>query len=229
MIYGPLSKYPDSAEAAVAPGVVIFAEGLALVRAVGAQSAGVLPSTGTAADVFAGFSLAGTSAAPFAEGYMNKVETFVVPATGGVSLQFAPVAGQVFVFDTTAGAAVALGTGLALTGQNLAGTGLVAGDEVTVTYKYPLSVVQARALFGDPQPGGYSGAYIGQIGLIKRGLIYTSEFDSSKNWAAATGIKLAAGGQLTDQSGTGNALAMAAIVALPGSDVPFLGIEFAAP
>ncbi len=224
MIYGPLSKYPDSSEAAVAPGIVINAEGLALVRAKGAQSAGVLPSTGTSADVFAGFSLAGTSAAPFAEGFTNKIESFVVPATGAVTLQFAPVANQTFVFDNTTDAADATFT---VAGKLV--SGLTVGDEVTITYKYPLTVVQARALVGDIQPGGYSGAYIGQIGLVKRGLVYTSEFDSSKDWAAATAVKLAAGGQLTDQTGTGVAITSCLIVATPGAEVPFLGIEFSAP
>ncbi len=147
-----------------------------------------------------------------------------MPATGNVTLQFAPVAGQTFVFDNTDDAAVASPT---VVGKQV--TGLTVGNEVTVTYKYPLTVVQARALVGDVQPGGYSGAYVGQIGLIKRGLIYTSEFDSSKDWAAATGIKLAAGGQVTDQSGSGVALTDALIVAVPGTEVPFLGIEFSAP
>jgi len=223
MIYGPLSKYPDSAEAAVGPGVYITAEGLALVRAQGAQSAGVMPSTGTSADVFAGFSLAGTSAAPFAEGYANKIETFVVPATGIVTLQFTPVTGQTFVFDVTSNSAVASPV---VTGNQV--SGLTVGDQVNVTYKYALTVVQARALIGDIQPGGYSGAYIGQIGLIKRGLIYTSEYDASKNWNAATAIKLAANGQITDQSGTGLAI-NGYVVAAPGSDIPYLGIEFSAP
>lgn len=224
MIYGPLSKYPDSAEAKVVDGIYITAEGLALVRAAGAQSDGVMPSTGTSADRFAGFSIAGTSAAPFAEGYANKQESFIVPATGTVTLQFAPVTGQVFVFDTTLNAPA---TPSGVVGKNV--NGLTVGDEVVVTYKYALTVVQARALQGDVQPGGYSGAYIGQIGLIKRGLIYTSEFDASKNWAAATAVKLAAGGQLTDQSGSGLAIVDALIVAVPGTEVPYLGIEFSAP
>ena len=222
MIYGPFSKYVDSAEAAVAPGAVIDSEGLVLVRAQAAQAAGVLPSTGGTAEIFAGFSIAGTSAAPFAEGYTNKQETFVVPATGRVTLQFTPVPNQVFVFDVTTGTAVATPT---IVGNQV--TGLEVGDEVVVTYKYILNVVQSRALQGDVQPGGYSGAYIGQIGLIKRGLIYTSNFDASKNWAAATGMKAAAGGQVTDQSGTGIAIP-GVIVALPTSEVTFLGLEFSA-
>ena len=222
MIYGPFSKYVDSAETIVAPGAVIDAEGLVLVRANGAQAAGVLPSTGGTSEVFAGFSIAGTSAAPFMEGFTNKQETFVVPSTGKVTLQFAPVPNQVFVYDVTAGAAVSSPT---VSGKSI--TGLTAGDQVIVTYKYALSVVQARSLQGDVQPGGYSGAYIGQIGLIKRGIIYTSEFDASVDWNAATSVKSAAGGQVTNQSGSGLTLP-AQIIAVPSSEVTFLGLEFSA-
>lgn len=223
MIYAPLSKYPDSSDTLVAPGVTISSEGLALVRAQGAMSAGVLPSTGTSTDIFVGFSIAGTSAAPFLEGYQNKQETFVVPSTGIVTLQFTPVSGQVFVFDTTTNTAV-----VSPTVVNNTVTTLTAGDSVQVTYKYALTVLQARALQGDVQPGGYSGAYIGQIGLIKRGLIYTSNFDASVNWAAVTSIKLAANGIVTGNAGSGNAIAGAVVIAVPGSDVPYLGIEFSA-
>lgn len=222
MIYGPFSKYVDSSEAVVAPGAVIDAEGMVLVRAAGAQAAGVMPSTGGTTEVFAGFSIAGTSAAPFMEGFTNKQETFVVPATGKVTLQFAPVPNQAFVYDVTTGAAVASPT---ITGKVI--SGLTAGDQVVVTYKYALSVVQARSLQGDVQPGGYSGAYIGQIGLIKRGIVYTSEFDASKDWTAATSVKAAAGGQVTDQTGTGITLP-AQIIAAPTSEVTFLGLEFSA-
>jgi hypothetical protein len=222
MIYGPFSKYVDSAEVVVAPGAVIDAEGLVLVRAAAAQSAGVMPSTGAATELFAGFSIAGTSAAPFLEGFANKQETLTVPATGTVTLQFAPLANQTFVYDVSTGAAVA---NPSVSGKNI--TGLSAGDQVIVTYKYQLSVVQARSLQGDAQPGGYSGAYVNQIGLVKRGIIYTSEFDASKNWAAATSVKSAAGGQVTDQSGSGFVLP-AQIIAVPTSEVTFLGLEFSA-
>jgi hypothetical protein len=156
------------------------------------------------------------------EGFTNKQETFVVPATGNVTLQFAPVPNQTFVFDVTTNSAVASPV---VTGKVV--SGLTAGDQVVVTYKYALSVVQARSLQGDVQPGGYSGAYIGQIGLLKRGMIYTSEFDASKNWAAATAVKLAAGGQLTDQTGSGNVVPCQ-IIAVPNAEVTYLGLEFSA-
>ena len=222
MFYLPLSKIVDSSEATLAPGAVVQAEGQALVRQPGATFEGVMPSTGAAGEIFCGFAVAGVSAAPFPEGYTNKVEHFVVPASGKVSLQLAPVAGQfmVTVVETNAPAA-----GAKLVGKVI--EGLTAGVEVKVVYKYALSVVQARALYGDVQPGGYAGAQVGQIGQFKRGVIYTSEFDATVDWAAATEIKLAANGQLTDQSSTGEKI-NAVVVALPNMDVPYLGIEFAA-
>jgi hypothetical protein len=96
-----------------------------------------------------------------------------------------------------------------------------------VTYKYALSAVQARALQGDVQPGGYAGEYVGQVGLLKRGIIYTSEFDAAVNWAAATEIKLGVNGIITDQTGTGAAI-KGYVVSVPNVETPFLGIEFSA-
>lgn len=223
-LYAPFTKQAKSNEAILAPGAVVQAEGQALVRAQGAQSAGVFPSTGADdTEIFVGFAIARTSAAVFPESITNKVESFVVPSTGGVSLQFAPIAGQVFVFDTTAGAP---DTSFTVTGKNV--TGLTPGNEVSITYKYTLTVVQAQALFGNQQPGGYAGDYVDQIGIVQAGTIYTSEFDASVNWNAVTAIKLAANGQLTDETGTGTAI-NGYVVAIPSELTPFLGIEFSAP
>jgi len=222
VIYFPFSKFVDSSEALVAPGASITAEGQALVRAGGAQYSGVAPGAVTAGLVFAGFAVQGTSAAPLQAAYATKVETFTVPGSGIVTLAQTPVSGQVFVYDVTTATAVATPTVV-----NNTISGLTAGDVVNVTYKYALTVVQARALQGDVQPGGYIGSYVGQTGLVKRGVIYTDQFDSSVNWMAATSIKLAANGQVTDQTGTGVAIP-AAIIAIPGIDVPYLGIEFSA-
>lgn len=222
----PLSKFTDSAEAVVADGAVIAAEGLALVRIKTAQAAGVQTSTGTATDeLFVGFSVAGTSAAPFPEMFNNKVETFLVPGTGTVTLGRTPMPGQVSVYDETAGAVVASPT---IAGAQI--SGLTAGNTVTVTYKYAETFVDMVSRQGNVQPGGYSGAYVQQIGVAKRGVIYTSEFDASKNWRAATEIRLGANGQLSDQSlTTATLLTNAVIVAIPSVEYPFLGIEFSAP
>src|SRR5271167_4726805 len=105
-IYFPSTRISDMEDVLTAPGAVILAESQALVVAAGATAAGVMPSTGTTTDIFVGFAIAGTSALPFPEAYTNKVETFVVPTGGMITLSETPVAGQVFVFDTTMNLAV---------------------------------------------------------------------------------------------------------------------------
>lgn len=228
--YLPFTKTADSTEMFTAPGATILAEGQVLVRTNGNAAAGVLPSTGgtNSTDIFQGFAFAGTSALPFAEAYTNKVETFTVPSTGAVTLSLTPVSGQVWVYDNTTGAP----GGGTVTGNQV--TDLTVGDDVTITYKYAMTVLQVRALYGDIQPGGYNGAYVGQIGVITRGTIFTSEFDASKNWAAAgtsssTAIVLGANGQLTlgTVGTTGNAFP-GNVIAIPGQDIPFLGVSFSA-
>ena len=130
MIYFPLSKFVDSAEVVTAAGAIITAEGQALVRAPGAPASGVMQSmAASATEIFAGFAVAGVSAAPLPNAYAVQVETFVVPGSGIVALAYTPVAGQVLVQDVTAGSDVATPTVVANTI-----TGLTAGDTVNVTY-----------------------------------------------------------------------------------------------
>jgi len=218
--YLPKQKATLSHEAKVAPGAVFTSEGQAAVRASGNTSAGVLPSTGTSTDIFAGFVTAGTSAAPFREQYASKVERFVVPSTGSVTLARTPVAGQLFAYNDTDGSAIAAPT---VAGDVV--SSLPAGDEVTITYRYALTDLESTTLFGNVVPGGYIGSQLGQVGLVTKGIVYTSNFDSSVDWAAATAVKLAANGQLTDQSGTGVTIP-AVVIETPSSDVAYLGIEF---
>lgn len=220
MIYHPLSQHIRSTEYPLAAGAVISADGQALVGSNVNGAFGVGPATGQAGEVFVGFVLTQTSAAPFLEQTAVKVEKQVVPASGTITLSFAPLASSTSVIDTTTGAAVSSPT---VSGHTV--SGLTAGDAVTVTYAYALTVSQAIGLMGNAIPSGYAGSLLGSVGCSQGGKIYTSQFDASKNWAAATGVKLAANGQLTDQTGSGVAIS-ALIVAIPNQDIPFLGIEF---
>jgi len=222
MFYLPKQKAQLTHEVAVAPGAIFTSEGQAAVRTSGDTAAGVRPSTGNNTDVFAGFVIAGTAGAAFNEEYYSKVETLTVPSSGSIQLQFEPVANQVGVYDVTDSAAVPISGGVSISGKVI--SGLTAAHEVTVTYKYPLTVVQARTLQGDATPGGYAGNHLGQIGLVTHGTIYTNNFDNSNNWGAATAVKLSANGQLTDQSGGGVAI-NATVIELPSVEVPFLGLE----
>lgn len=245
MISRPLTRVVNSTEMNVlsTPQVPYpaFSEGMALVRTNGQLSAGVSPSTGTATDVFAGFSFAGTSAYPFQENYFNKVETFIVQG-GQVSLSFVPVGAgtaqvQVEILDQTTNTPVTVFT---TTAGSTVVSGLTTGDTVVVTYKFATSVIQEVSIVGNVQPGGYSGALVGQIGVITRGVVYTTEFDASVNWsavttlvpggtAAATDIVLGANGQLTTRAKAATGVAFPGfIVHSPDTLYPFLGVEFSA-
>lgn len=222
MIYHPLSAHVRSTEYPLAAGAVLSADGQALVASnVGGQF-GVGPSMGVAGEKFVGFVLAQTSAAPFLEQNEVKVEKQVVPASGSITLAFTPLASSTSVVDETTGADVATPT---VVGNVV--SGLTVGDQVKVTYTYAMTVQQAISSQGNAIPSGYAGSLLGSTGCSQAGRIYTSQFDTSKNWAAATGVKLSANGQLTDQSGSGVAV-NAIIVAVPNQDIPFLGLEFSA-
>lgn len=223
MIYQPLSKFTNSGDKKVAPGAVIVAEGQALVRAQAAQAEGVLPSTGAnTTDIFVGVSTMFLSAAPVIETYTSRVESVVVPQNQQIVLGRAPIAGQYNVYDVTADAAV---TGLTLTDNVLSGAGLIAGNTVEVTYRYEMSATEVRAKYGDIQPGGYVGNQVGQVGVVAGGVVYTDQFDNSRNWRAATAVKLGNNGQFDTQDGTGATLDNVVIISLPSQDYPFLGLQ----
>jgi len=94
-----------------------------------------------------------------------------------------------------------------------------------------MSVVQMRALYGDIQPGGYVGSYVGQIGVIKRGDVWVTEFDASANWAATPSVWLAPNGQITTFSNKGVAAVQipnCIVTGVPNMTIPYLGLSFSA-
>jgi hypothetical protein len=100
------------------------------------------------------------------------------------------------------------------------------GHTVNVTYRYTLTVPEARAMNGDVIPGNYAGLTTGSVGVIQAGTIYTDQFDSAVNWQAATAVELGASGILTNQGGASNVVVPCTIIAIPTVDYPFLGLEF---
>lgn len=223
MIYAPLSSYTVTKDEPLQANTTISASGQALVGALVNGVYGVKPSAGAAGEKFAGFVLAQTSAAPFSQATAVKVEETTLGVSGAFTLAQLPVGGTLVVHNITTGATITLG---ALVGQTWTHAGS-AGADVRFTYTYALTVTQARSMFGDTQPGGYAGYMVKQIGAAKQGVIYTDQIDTAVNWALATGVKLAAGGKVTDQAGAGVAID-ANIIAVPSVDFPFLGLQFAA-
>jgi hypothetical protein len=227
MLRYELSKIVDTTEKPVAVGATVTAEGQALVN--DAVGGGVKPSTGAAGEIFAGISMA-QQLTPLA---LPKVDRFVVAADKTITLSSLPLAGTLRVTRTDTGAVVAAA---ALTGDGLKYT--LAGAVITVdpasvgitlevTYRYAPTTLQVKVIQGDIPPGGAAALLIGSVGMVTKGDVVTTEFDTAADWStvsASVPIKLAANGLFT-VGGSGATVAGAYVVKLPSADAPFLGIH----
>jgi hypothetical protein len=227
MIYFPKSKLQVSWEAPVSTGNSITAEGQALMSDVAAGVGGVKPTAGSSDTVFLGFAVSDMlSITSF-----PKVEDFVI--TGSTfTLSRTPQASTLAVYDVTAGAALALTTDytLATATVTLVTPASQLNHTLRAFYRWAPTTVEAQALQGDIRPGGAPGALLGQVGIAKSGIMYTSEYDTSVNWLAANPvIKTAASGRVTI-GGSGLTI-RGWVISAPNSSGPdgaFLGIEFSA-
>lgn len=224
MFYMPKTSLFDAEEGVLSKNAAITAEGQALV----ATADGLKPAEGVAGEVFAGFVCQRVSAAPFLENYYVRVEELTVATAGSLVLQREPLSQDVVgLFDLDAGAAVE--GEVTVSGKTISCDALTEGMNVRVTYRYAMSVVEAKSIMGDVQPGGPSGAMVGQVGFISRGIVYTNWFDPAVDWTKATAIKLAANGMITDQTGEGVAIKAYVLAdGIPSAMYPFLGIKFSA-
>lgn len=223
------SKIMDSTERPVATGSTVTAEGAALVN--DAANGGVKFATGASTDQFVGVSLS-QQLTPLS---LPKVEEITVPATGPytVTLANTPTGGTLLVELSVAGTDLAAGNPATTTMEySVSGAVLTfnvaqAGLAVRVFYRYAPTTVQARVIQGDIPPGGAASLTIGTVGVITKGDIQTTEFDTTVNWgtvSATTPIKLSSGGIFTI-GGSGVAV-NAHVTSLPSADSPFLGIYF---
>lgn len=225
MLYAPLTSNVRSTEKALASGATITDDGQALVSLLQLGRQVVQPSTGAAGEVFVGFANLQTSAVPVVPATAVKVDLIeTVPANGVLTLSKTPVSGSVTVNNFNTKAKIAT---TAVSGNTATVASANAGLTVTVTYTYALTVIEARALVGDVQPGGFVGHTVGQVGLSQSGIIYTSCIDTAADWSNATAVKLAANGKLTDQTGSGVAI-NAVIIQAPSVNYPYLGLQYSA-
>jgi hypothetical protein len=111
--------------------------------------------------------------------------------------------------------------------QTLTFNAAAAGSTVTVTYRYNITVLQAEIFVGDGVAAGFSPSTItGTVGCIERGIVFTSNFDTSKYWGAGniTNISLLTGG-LYSYGGSGAAVT-GTVYQVPTTDIPFLGVYY---
>lgn len=220
MIYFPQSRYSLATELPVAASVTIAAEGVALMGDNTGGVFGARPSAGAGTDQFLGLAVSQqittTSAA--------RAESFVQPVGNTITLALTPTGGTISVWDVTAGGVVPVGGGgWSISGRVITLQAGTVGHELIAYYKYSPTAAQARTLQGDQYPGGPAGALVQQVGVVRNGLIYTDQFDSTVNWnAAALTVKTGASGQLTI-GGSGVAIPCA-VVHVPQPGMPYLGL-----
>lgn len=228
MIYFPKSRYQLSQEM---PGVAsnpITSEGQCLVAQSIGGVFGVRPCSNDTVGNFAGFAVAEQLSLLS----VPKVESFVVSGGAATTLQLSrtPEASTLFIFNVTDGVALAVTTDWTLSGDTVTWVNTQIGDTVTCYYRFAPTTVEAQAIQGDVKPGGAAGLLLGQVGVIKSGVVYTSEYDTSVDWLANNPVvKTGAGGRVTI-GGAGQTLP-AYVISVPHSNGPdgaFLGLEFAA-
>lgn len=221
MLYFPRGKNYISIEQPVAAGATISAEGQALVADTTAGVFGVKPSTGAAGEKFAG--VAASQVINIAS--LSRVEAYVVPAGNVITLKRTPTGGTLSVYDFTAGAVIAAGGGgWTLSGATLTLQASHVGHSIEVYFKYAPTLPESRSLQGDQLPGGPAGVAVSQVGTLRNGPVFTSEFDATVNWNATNPtVTLGANGQFTI-GGTGTAI-QATVIQAPSAGSPFLGLD----
>lgn len=229
-IYRPLTEVRFSKEMRQASGATIDGEGFALVTSLSGGVNGVAKSAAASGEIFVGFSFTQTSASNFLITSEVKVEQFVIPAGGVVTLSRTPTASTTAVYDVTDGGAVS-GGNIAVSGAAVtitaASTRGAVGNTVKVTYRYALTVSEMKLKYGDVTPGGYAGAQLGTVGVAQAGKIFTNCIDTTVDWTSVTVMKTGANGLLVGNTGNG-ATINGYVTDVPTVDYPFLGIQFAA-
>lgn len=222
MNYYPFTAISRSTEMPLDPAIATIADGVAMVSLLVNGVSFATPATGAATDQFVGFTVLQTSASPQTPTTTVKVEELLIPGSGNIVISKTLLSGSAFVYDRATGAPITI---VSATGSTINVAVANAGLTARVSYRYTLSVAEARSLVGDVQPGGFSGTTYGTVGLAQTGVLYTNFFNSGVDFAAATSLKMDAGGRVTDQSGSG-ATIPAVVRRLPTVDVPYLGLEF---
>jgi hypothetical protein len=209
-------------------------EGMCLVSVMEAGIEKVQPSAGTQGEKFAGF----TTIHNLTPSERPVVEPAVIPAVAAytVQLKWFPVVvisavKQVRVHDDTANANLTIGNPTNAGEYSLnENTGLLtfnvaqAGHAITVYYRQVLTVAQAKLLYFQPPLNQNAFLFPHVCGVANaEGIIYTSEYDNTKDFSVGGLVKTGVNGLVTIG---GNGADCGRIVAAPTADAPWLGIEF---
>lgn len=231
MIKHNISAHVRSNDFPAFPNAVFHADGMVLVgRMINGQFF-AYPTNGKDGiadnEVFLGFTHMRMTGQPHDQLYTVRVEQQLVGPSGKGRLQQIPLPLTAGAYDLTAKA-----LDPAVTFDNEGNfMGATAGHDYEFKYRWALSRQNRISLFGDAQPGGYSGGVVGQIGCIQSAeILYTDQFDTTVDWRCGHVVHTLATGQLTTSASADKGIALPGITVLeaPSHDIPYLGIMFTA-
>lgn len=179
------TRVVDSKEAPVATGYTVTAEGQPLVSDYSTGAFGVKPAAAAATDKFYGVAISQQltiTALPF-------YETITPVAGGTVNLSRANVyfaTAVVPTFTVVAGAPAAA-TEVQLNAANgtLTFHAAAATTPVVARYRFAPTVAEINTVQGGIPAGGAAQFVTDSVGVIRRGHVYTTEFNTLIDWAAA--------------------------------------------
>ena len=222
MLSFPQTRIELSVERPVAQGQVVQAEGVLLQGDLSTGVYGVKPSVADAKDNFAGISVNSVTYQPT----VPRIDEFVLDATLKFNLAFTPIGRpKAYKVDPDTGALTAVGTTMAATGTVGTATGAAEKDTLRVVYQYSPTMLQIMALQGNILPGGPAGHYLGQVGVITRGDVYTDQWDTTADWSTAKGVKAGANGLFVPVMAAADGIQGITIIELPSVGSPFLGLN----
>ena len=215
----------ESRDFPVQTGFTITAEGQAIsTDYTTAGVVGVRPTAGDATDTFLGMSISQQLT------ITEFPEIVEFTSTGSYTLPHTPIGGSILVWNVTGSVAITYNAGATAGTYNITGNVLTfnvaqAGNSIRVSYRYVPTVLEMLTLQGDIPAGGAANLLLGTMGVILKGQIATSYFDTSVNWQVATPVlKLGAAGRLT-VSGSGNTVTGAVIISVPTAADSYLVFE----
>ena len=224
MLSFPQTRIELSNERAVAAGSLVHAEGVLLMNDLTGGVHGVKPAAAGTTAGLAGISVNSVTYQPT----VPMIQEFVVDATLKVTVAFPPLGTpKAYKVNPVTGAL----TAAAITMAGLVGTltGVADKDTVRVVYQYSPTMLQIMSLQGNILPGGPAGHYLGQVGVITRGDVFTDQWDVAGDWSTATGVVAGANGLFAPTANAAAALKGVAIIELPSAGSTFLGLNINLP
>lgn len=229
MLYFPQTRVELSTERAVAAGHQITVEGAALVSDLTGGQYGVRQASGTAGEKFVGVSVNQVTSM-----YSQPtIQTLAVGTGNSILLPQTPIPGTVRVVRQADNQVYTEGAAPGATVYDVDNANpqkfnfllADAGKVFVITYRYAPTLAQSMALQGNVLPGGPAGQYLGQIGVITRGDVYTNHWDTTADWSTAVGVVMDADGVFSPTTVVADQIPGTQIIELPTAGRGYLGLN----